>query len=68
MLRIVVTELTSHAEMLPLKELFELNKDDMSVTRLVSQVDMSPYLASASDASSKYSLTAVDSSLLELNW
>ena len=52
---IVVTELVSHPEMLPLKELSELNKDDMSVTRLVSQVDMSPYLASAADASCKYS-------------
>ena len=52
---ISVTELVSHPEMLPLKELSELNKDDMSVTRLVSQVDMSPYLASAADASCKYS-------------
>ena len=39
----------------------------MSVTRLVSQVEMAPYFSSAADSSAKYSEIAEDSSLWELN-
>ena len=39
----------------------------MSVTRLVSQVEMAPYFSSAVDSPFKYSEIAEDSALLELN-